>query len=274
MSEVISTTLEIFKNYGGSSMMTLLVMVAILYLWITEERWDIKLLFVYVCMSITALFFFPVFSYVAIHFFLDGQVYYRILWLIPMGSIVSYGIVKLLSGIELKRKRVVIGVICALFVMQGGNLIYRNELVTKAENLYHLPQSVINVADVLHVEDKNVRAVVPAEMLQFIRQYDASIELAYGREVLVDGWSSNPLYEVMEENPVGSYILTDYAKQQRLDYIVIRTGTPVVGSKPIEKYQFTYLTTVDNYDIYIYDKASFAEAKLEEMKGENNEPVE
>lgn len=271
MREVISITLDIFQNYGGSSMMTLLVMAAMLYLWIAEEKADVKILFVYVCAAVTALFFFPPFAYVVIHYFLDGQVYYRLLWLIPMGTIVSYGLVRLLSGIETKRKRVVIGVVCALFIMQSGSLIYQNDMVTRAENLYHLPQSVLHVADVLHVEGTNVRAVVPSEMLQFIRQYDASIELAYGREVLVEGWSNNPLYDTMEENPIHSFALTDYSKQQGLDYIVIRTGTPVVGSKPIEKYQFTYLATVDNYDIYIYDKAEFAQEKLAEMKGDSNE---
>lgn len=264
MSEVIRTTLSIYRNYGGSSMMTIFVIAAIVYLWITEEKKEIRLLFVYLTTAVGALFFFPLFAYAAMHFFLDEQVYYRLLWLVPMGVIVSYAAVKALGQVESKRKRIVTGLIAALLIMQSGSLVYQNAMVTKAENPYHLPSSVISVADVLRVEGREVKAVVPGEMLQFIRQYDVSIHLAYGREALVDGWSSNPLYDAMEATPVRSFAITDYAKQQGVEYIVLRTGTPIVGGKPIEKYEFSYLTTTENYDIYIYDRAEFAEEKKEE----------
>ena len=266
MMDVINTTLTIYKNYSGSSMMMLFVAAAVVYLWILEEHKEIRLLFSYLAAFVAALFFFPLFSYAAIHFFLDAQVYYRLLWLIPMGVIVSYAIVKAISQIEVRKKRVVVGIIMALFLMQSGSLVYQNAMVTKAENLYHLPQSVIDVADVLHVEGRDVKAVVPGEMLQFIRQYDASIHLAYGREALVEGWSNNPLYEVMEAKPVRSFLVTDYAKQQGVEYIVLRTGTPIVGGKPIEQYEFSFLTSVANYDIYIFDRAEFASEKKEAYK--------
>ena len=42
MLEVMKTTLNIYQNYGGDSMMTLLVMAAILYLWVSEERREVK----------------------------------------------------------------------------------------------------------------------------------------------------------------------------------------------------------------------------------------
>lgn len=264
MSEVIRATLSIYKNYGGSSMMTMLAGAAVLYLWITEEKKEIKILFVYITAAVGGLFFFPLFAYAAMHFFLDTQVYYRLLWLVPMGMVVSYGAVRLLSHLETKRKRFFAGILTAAFIMQSGSLIYRNPLVTKAENLYQLPSSVIAVADAMKVEGRDVKAVVPGEMLQFIRQYDASIHLAYGREALVDGWSSNPLYDAMEATPVRSFAITDYSKQQGVEYIVLRVGTPIVGTNPIEHYEFSYLTTIENYDIYIFDRAEFAEEKKAE----------
>lgn len=264
MSEVIRNTFSIYKNYGGGSMMTVLAAAAIVYLWISEERKEIRILFVYLTAAVGALFFFPLFAYAAMHFFLDAQVYYRLLWLVPMGAVTAYAAVRLVSQLETKRKRVLAGLLTAAFIIQGGSFVYQNPMVTKAENLYQLPKSVIAVADVMRVENRDVKAVVPGEMLQFIRQYDASILLAYGREALVDGWSNNPLYESMEKRPVHSYELTDYARQQGVEYIVLRAGTPIVGSKPIEDYQFSYLTTIESYDIYINDVVPYAEAKKAE----------
>ena len=266
MDNMLHTTLTIYKNYGGGSMMTMIVAAAVLYLWIAEERKEIRLLFVHLATGVVALFFFPLFAYIATHFFLDEQVYYRVLWLVPMGMIVAYALAKVISQIGTRRQRIVMILVFSLFLIKSGSLVYRNELVTKAENLFHLPASVISVADALHVEGRDVKAVVPGEMLQFIRQYDASIHLAYGREALVEGWSNNPLYDAMEANPVRSYLITDYSKQQGVEYIVLRAGTPVVGTNPIDKYEFSYLTTIDNYDIYIYDRAEFAAEKKKEYE--------
>ncbi len=265
MGDIVRTTLTIYQNYGGGSTMTVIVAAAILYLWVAEDKKEIKVLFVHLTAGILALFFCPLFAWAAMKFFLDSQVYYRLLWLVPMGMTVAYALARAVSKIETRRKRIVISTVFALLLVQSGSLVYRNPMVTKAENLYHLPPSVISVADAMRVEGRDVKAVVPGEMLQFIRQYDASIHLAYGREALVDGWSNNPLYEAMESSPVRSFAITDYAKQQGVEYIVLRAGTPIAGSKPISKYEFSYLTTVDNYDIYIYDRAKFAAEKKAEF---------
>lgn len=65
MGEVIRTTLTIYKNYGGSSMMTMLVIAAVVYLWVTEEKKEIRQLFVYLITGLAVLFFFPLFAYAA-----------------------------------------------------------------------------------------------------------------------------------------------------------------------------------------------------------------
>ena len=46
MTEVIQTTINIYKNYMGNSMMAVLLMAAVLYLWVTEEKKEIRILFV------------------------------------------------------------------------------------------------------------------------------------------------------------------------------------------------------------------------------------
>ena len=124
MTEVIQTTITIYKNYVGNSMMAVLLMAAVLYLWVTEEKKEIRILFVYLTAAVGALFFFPVFAYVAMDFFLDKQVYYRIIWLLPMGLIVSYGFVKAVTQIERKRRRIAVSVFALFFLIQTGSLVY------------------------------------------------------------------------------------------------------------------------------------------------------
>ncbi len=273
MGEAIRTTLDIYRNYEGTGCLLFLVSIAVVYLWMFEEKKEIRTILVYVPFGIIVLFFFPLFSYISMRYFLDDQVYYRLLWLIPMGLLACYGIVKVISRLNVRKKRIMVGTLLGLFLLGSGNLIYANDAVTITKNLYHLPPEDIAVADVMHVDGRDVKAVVPSEMLQFIRQYDASIKLAYGREELIEGWRSNPFYDAMESNPVRTFLITDYAMQQGVEYIVLRSGTPLVGTKPINKYRFSFLTSAYNYDIYIFEDAPFFEEKKQEYRATFDEDV-
>lgn len=263
MISSITGPLIAYDGYKGESFLVILAFSAVLYIWIIEKSPEIKLVLARLPMILLALFFFPAFSFVASRYFLDGGVYYRVLWLIPFTIITAYALVRVISSLSTHKKRAVCTLLFVLMIAQGGSFIYLNPLMTRAQNLYHLPEEVIEVADVMHVEGRNVKAALPGEMLQFIRQYDPSINLAYGREALVDGWSANPLYDILESNPVKSYHLTDEAKIQGVEYIVLRTGTTIVGSKPIDEYEFSLLAQIKGYDIYIFDRAEFARSKKE-----------
>ena len=58
---------------------------------------------------------------------------------------------------------------CAVLVMLSGSFIYSNEFFNRAENLYHVPQSVVDICDAIEVEGREVMAVFPAELLQYVR---------------------------------------------------------------------------------------------------------
>lgn len=267
MINAINKIFEIYENYSGTSMMLVWFVLAVIYLWIAEKDKNIKMMFCYVLSVIGILFFCPIFAYIAMRYFLDSQTYYRVLWMLPMGIVVSYASVKLATSVPSVRNRKIFAAAIILCIAVTGQFIYSNKSVTMGENAYKLPSDVIKVADIMRVEGRSVKAAVPSEMLQFIRQYDASINLAYGRDALVEGWSGNPLYDAMESMPIRSWLVSDTAKQQGVEYLVIRTGTPIAGSKPISDYEFSYLTSVGAYDVYIFDRADFAEEKKEAYKG-------
>jgi len=264
-------SMEIYESYSGTSMIFVWFIISMLYLWTTEKDNDIKLLFCHLMCIMGVLFFFPPFAYTAIHVFLDNQTYYRFIWLMPIGLIVSYVAVKLVFGVASPKYRRVLAISIIIGMMVSGNFIYSNNSVTMAKNEYKLPVDVVSAADIMHVDGMEVKAVVPAEMLQFIRQYDASIMLAYGRDALVEGWSGNPLYDAMESVPVRSWQISDTARQQLVDYIVLRTGTPIAGSRPLSSYEYSYLTSTGIYDIYIFDRAVFAEEKKEQYKNNKSD---
>lgn len=267
MIGIINKIFEIYEDYSGTSMIFVWFLISIFYLWIAEKDKNIKMMFCYVMSLIGVLFFCPLFAYASMRFFLDSQTYYRVIWMLPMGIVVSYAAVKLATSVPSVRNRKIFVVCIILAIATTGQFIYSNKSVSIGENPYKLPTDVIKVADIMRVEGRTVKAAVPAEMLQFIRQYDAGINLAYGRDALVEGWSGNPLYDAMESTPIRSWLVSDTAKQQGVEYLVIRTGTPIAGSRPLSDYEFSYLTTAGAYDIYIFDRADFVDEKKEQYTG-------
>lgn len=252
MMEMLRFTIKIFKDYSGSSMYTLLFLCALFFLWLTEEEKGKKVLLVYLTTVIFALFFFPLFAYLAIHYFLEEEVYYRFLWLLPMGVIVCYSITRLIGMMNTGLRKALVGFLCAVYIIGSGKLVYANPAVTQAENMYHLPESVIQVADRLVLEGETVKAVVPGEMIQFIRQYDTTIMMPYGREMLVDRWSISvnyELYELMESDNIYMQYLEALCKENDIDYAVLRQTTPVYGD--MEACTLKKIDSAEGYDIYM-----------------------
>lgn len=178
MYGIFMESLVIFKLYTGLKLLLVLTALAWIYLLFCERDKRVRILLVYAPLIIIILFLFPLSRKAFVGAGLDGETYYRILWTIPMGVITAYGACKLFAG----HKRIGL-VVTAVLVILCGSCVYKSEYISKAENLYHIPDTVIKICDRISPENPNMRvsAVMPPELIHFVRQYDASINMPYGR---------------------------------------------------------------------------------------------
>ena len=145
--------------------------------------------------------FFCVRLYAWIGMRIDEDVYYRVLWSLPMGILVCYSAVKLMTRWKTLLSKGLVFILTILLIMMNGKFVYANTLHFKSVNLYHIPQQVIDVADALKLDNYRPIAVLPAELLPFFRQYTADIYTPYGRNILEPAWTfQNELYDAMEGN--------------------------------------------------------------------------
>ena len=135
--------LKLFQEYMGTGLIMIWFLVSLLYLWVTEKRKYIRILFVYVPLVLLLVFFNPVVAKI-ISGLADGEIYYRILWLLPVTPVVAFTAVSLCGKLRGYLKYVGITAALILFML-SGSLIYRNPYFQKAENVYHVPQSVVDI---------------------------------------------------------------------------------------------------------------------------------
>ena len=138
------------KLYGGNGAILLLFLASAIYLVITEESVKKKIMLGIIPLLIMAGFLLPITKIVYVAVFEDGSdTYYRLLWLIPIYVVIGYALCKLIFSLK-KSMYQRIGIVAAVAVIAvSGSLVYASQHVTVAENLYHIPQTVIDICDVL-----------------------------------------------------------------------------------------------------------------------------
>ena len=248
MFGIFMESLVIFKLYTGLKFLVVLFAMAWAYLLIAEKEKKIRLMLVYAPLLILLLFLCPISRKAFVAVGLDGETYYRILWTIPMGLITVYGACRLFG----KHKRIGL-IVTAALIMLCGSYVYKSQYITKAENLYHIPDTVIRICDLITPENENdyVTAVVPEELVYFVRQYNARIKMPYGREMIASQWNYyHPVHEAMEEPEIIDLEhLIETTRAENCQYIVLSPVREVEGDA--EELGLVLIATVDGYRVYM-----------------------
>ena len=244
---------EIFKAYNGTGYYCILFIIALIYLWFTEEDKRIRALLIYTPTAIQILFFVPIFY--MIYNRLDDGTYYRILWLLPMTVVIAYAGCKVI-GIH---TRVGLALLSAILVM-SGTYVYKSVYMTKAENEYHIPQEIVDVCEIIKPEEgkERVWAVVPLDMIHYVRQYTTRIQLAYGRDSIVQSWvkADNELYDLYAEPVMDLDRLSEVATEYYCNYVIIDKERILEGRKP-EDLGLTRIAQTEHYEVYRNEKVDF-----------------
>lgn len=254
--QIYDNIIEIYRDYMGSGMIGALVFVSVFYIFWGETRKNIRQVLALLPCVVVVLFSFPVFVWLAQRF-LGNEIYYRILWLVPSVILIAYAFTRLLLRLHGIRRFIGFLGTCGI-LMFCGDYVYDNAYFTVAENKYHVPDTVVEICDELVVEGREVKAVFPAELVQYVRQYTPYICMPYGREMIVERWQTyNEMYEVFELGlPTGitdAELLAKTARKYGVHYIVWDENKKMDGD--LKEQKFKFLKQVDGYKIYLDEQA-------------------
>ena len=247
------------KLYGGNGVLLLMFLAAAIYIVVSEKDIKKKIVLGILPLVILVGFLFPVTKIVYVALFDDGSdTYYRILWLIPMYVVIGYGACKAVMNFKKDAVRRGMLALILLIIAVTGSFVYANQYMSKAENLYHIPQNVIDICDVIAPEDgePRVRAAFPSELVHFVRQYDTDILMPYGREMVVTQWDYyNAVYEVMEKPEIiDATALLEATRQTKCRYIVLSDSRQIDQS--LEELGLNAIANIDGYTIYEDEEVS------------------
>ena len=221
-----------------------------IYLWIREKRKYIRVLLLYAPVLLLLIYFNPLFAGL-IYGLVGGEIYYRILWLLPMTVVIAYTCICIYGRMAGRgERRANVFALCAAgVIMVSGSFVYSSPFFSRAENIYHVPDTVVDICDAINVPGREVMAAFPLELVQYVRQYSPVTCMPYGRETTVDRWNYyHPLRDEMEAEVIEMEKLVPLSREYHCHYVIFRPGTKVRG-KP-EDYGWVRFGEVDGYTIY------------------------
>lgn len=240
-----------FRGYMGTGLIVICYFLAILYLWRKEKRKYVRILFLYVPLAVLALFFNPLYAGI-VYRMAEAEIYWRMLWLLPMTVTLAYACVCIYGQLlrEKGKRAAEAAALCmAGIIAVSGSFVYASPSFSRAENIYHVPDAVVSLCDAICVPGREVMAAFPTELAQYVRQYSPQVCMPYGREISVDGWHNyHPLREEMRREVIELEELVPLSREYRCHYVIFGPGQKVRG-KP-EDYGWVRFGEADGYTIY------------------------
>lgn len=234
-------------QFAGSGFLFVLLLAGILFLGFRLSPSSNKTMTVWFPLFVLAVFFCPIwFVYAKMRN--DSEILYRVLWLIPFGMVICYALVELITLVPKKYKfTAFLGAV--IVIMLSGRYVYSNRQFSRADNVYHIPQEIVDVCDTIIVPGREVRACMPKEFIQYTRQYSSLVWLTYGRSIFMGIGYDNPAVMALEEDVVDTKTLTDELLKTKTHYLVVREET--VFSEEPDVYGYKYMTSCDGYKIFL-----------------------
>ena len=228
MYGIFRESLVMAQNYFGNLFWFLLYAASFVYLLVREKDRTKRILLLYVPLLVFLAFFVPPVRMVYVAVFDEGNTYYRLLWLLPFTVTCAYAGTCAFAG----HRRTGLVLCCALVAL-AGKPVYNSVYMSRAENAYHLPQAAVDVCDLVRgdaleqgaTDDAGrILAAFPAELVHYVRQYDAKLVMPFDREMVEPAWDHwNFIYSAMEEEEeINIEVLTNLLQVEGYRYLVLR----------------------------------------------------
>jgi len=259
MLELIKSTLAqiytAYLQYAGVGMYMLLFFISLIYIYIKEMKNSIKLILCYYPLIVLTIIWNPLIAYNIIAV-VEKEVYWRIFWILPITVAIAYVATTTVCSVSQNYKKIIVTIALTAILIMGGKFIFVSENYTRSSNWYKLPEQTIEVCNILENDcSGTIRVVVPDSLVVSLRQYDANIQMVYGRDGGNNSgvWNeeANRLHDLMLSSELDVKSISGYMNDFQCNYIVLNKST--ILSDDLENYGYHFVTSTEQYNIYRFN---------------------
>lgn len=252
MKTALYVAIERMNWYIGDGWHYILFLAALIALILNKNEKENRKWLAGYSILFAAVYICPVTAKIIMDYCIGDLVYWRMFWLLPTSVIIAYGAAKLCIGRKGLAGQLAAMAVLTLVIVAAGENPYVGEGAPyeKAHNLQKLPSDACQVCDVINASlEEGERAVVvaPDALLGYVRQYDASIELVYGRSSKLRKVRRRIHKQMNRETP-NFRKLARLCRKEGANYLVYPADEK--QNAKIERRGFVQIGKVGGYSIY------------------------
>lgn len=254
MKAYFKWSIYIWQLFWGSGYHQYLLLIAAAYLFLFHrKKRSVRQVLAYT-LCVLLIFFFPLTAKVIV-FCIGGNVYWRVLWLLPTVPVIALAATEFLRSLHSRTAQAALLLVCCAVIAVSGRDMISDNNYTKASNIQKVPDDVAQICDRITAEAEadgleNYRVVGDEYLASYLRVYDPSVQQAYGRwgRGVVNN-SCRHVYHLMKnEEPRNYRRIARFAKKGKCDFLVI--SVPEEKTQKIERFGYVEIGQVGAYRIY------------------------
>lgn len=241
---------DFMATFEGAYIFWMLLFALLWILW-KEKDWNRKLLLGFLPFCCLFIYWCPLTGTLFMKL-LGENVYWRILWLILLAVVIPYAACMVLKTLKGKRRYASFFAFFLVIVL-GGKKLLSAEWFEASTNVYKLPQNVIEVCELL---PSNVHVLVSNRLLPYIRQYDTSLTLEYGRNAMTYNYNKevirgadHQLYYAVQQPEIDVAYVAPLAKSEGCTFLVLSNSRTY--TEDWEDYGYKEYAATSEFTIFV-----------------------
>lgn len=182
LKELVRYMLDAHNPYSGTGMMMALYFVALMIIvFYCKNKYVKKALILPSVLFIAVMYALVPIVNIVCHYFADFHIG-RMFWMLITPIIISIGFTYFVMGIESDKLKVLALILIIPISLYCGEFQISNAMFKKAENLYRLPQSSVDITEYVTSEMDSPKLIVPYTIAHPFRQISTDVYLLYGED--------------------------------------------------------------------------------------------
>ncbi len=219
MKDALNLAGQAFLLYFGEGWYFYFLIAALIYIFIRKHTRKQAGFLAWTTIVLLIFIFNPI-VVIVLEKMLEGNVYWRMFWTLPLIPLIAYVITDVVWERKERFMRIFACLMFAGIVAVGGKWIYTSENYAQAENAYKIPDQAAGVCNLILEDGARGRAIVHPDLITYLRQYSADVTMLYGRR----GYSSNltNVMEALQQEMIDTEYLEAVAEYYDCPYIVVK----------------------------------------------------
>ncbi len=254
MKAYFKWSLYIWQLFWGSGYHQYLLLIAAVYLLLfhRKKRSTRQVLVYSACVLL--IFFCPLSAKVIV-FCIGGNVYWRVLWLLPTVPVIALAATEFLRSRHSKLLQTVLLLVCCGVIAVSGKDMISDGNYTRTANAQKVPDDIAQICDLINAradEDglEDYRVIGDEYLASYLRVYDPSVQQGYGRwgRGVVNNSCRHVYHLMKKEEPRRYRRIARFAKKGKCDFLVI--SVPDDKTQKIERFGYVEIGMIGEYRIY------------------------